>query len=355
MIQEPAILDVTLRDGSYLIDFQFTASDTALVCKALESAGLRMIEVGHGIGLGASRSERVRAAETDESYMKAAMETLKTARWGVFCIPGIANLDDVERAGDFGVDFIRIGTEVNEVEKSERFVALAKKKGMFVCANFMKSYAVSAEDFAKKALIAEAQGADLLYIVDSAGGMMPDEMERYFLAVKSVTKMALGFHGHNNLGLAVANSLRAVELGAVVVDTSMRGMGRSSGNTPTETFAMVLKRRGISLGIDELALMDASEQYIKPLMNHDPCNSIDVISGYAQFHSSYMGIIREYAAKHRVDPRHLIIALCAVDKMNAPRDLVDRIAKQISSESREVFMARFRFDQYYGNEQSNEP
>lgn len=267
--RRPLLMDVTLRDGSYLIDFRFRSDQTARIASALETAGIRLIEVGHGIGLGASRSATVRAAETDEAYMRAASDTLKRAYWGVFCIPGIATLDDLQRAIDCGLSFVRIGTEVNEVGRSAPFIDLARRNNVFVCANFMKSYATSPTEFADRAMQSEDLGTQLIYIVDSAGGMMPAEMGRYFEAVKSKSKVRLGFHGHNNLGLAVANSLRAVELGADLIDASLRGMGRSSGNTPTETIALVLKRCGYDLGIDEMGLLDASEDLVKPLMNHD--------------------------------------------------------------------------------------
>lgn len=349
------ILEVTLRDGSYVIDFQFTASDTALICRELERAGFKMIEIGHGIGIGASRAGKGQAAETDEAYLRAAAESLKTARWGMFCIPGIAKLEDIDMAAEYGMSFIRIGTNATEMEESEPFIARAKRYNMFVSANFMKSYAMEPKLFAEKARLTQKFGSDILCIVDSAGGMLPHEMERYFYAVQDVCDISLGFHGHNNLELAVANSLRAVELGACMIDTSLQGMGRSAGNTPTEVFLAVLERTGIRLGINPLQVMDIGEKYIKPLIQRQGYDSVDIVTGYAQFHSSYMGIIREFSSQYCIDPRRLIIAVCEEDKINAPRNLVEQVAQKISRESDEVFTARFRLDRYYGAEQNNEP
>lgn len=351
-MEAPTILDTTLRDGSYVINFQFTASDTAIVCHELEDAGFEMIEIGHGIGLHASEAGYGTAAETDEGYLRAAADTLRHAKWGMFCIPGIARLEDVDMAAQYGMSFIRIGTNVTEVEDSEPFIARAKRHGMFVSANFMKSYAMPPRQFAEKAQLTQDYGSDVLSIVDSAGGMMPEEMEQYFRAVQDVCDIPLGFHGHNNLGLAVAHSLRAVELGAKIVDTTLQGMGRSAGNTPTEIFVSILARRGIRLGINPLRAMDIGEKYIKPLIHQSGYDSLDVVSGFAQFHSSYMGVIREYSSKYRIDPRRLIMALCEEDKVDAPRDLVERIAVRISGESEEVFTARFRLEKYYGAEQN---
>jgi 4-hydroxy-2-oxovalerate aldolase len=345
------ILETTLRDGSYLINFQFTANDTALICEELEAAGFEMIEIGHGIGLGASEAGKAVAAETDRAYMEAAAGTLKRAKWGMFCIPGIAKLKHIEMAAEYGMKFIRIGTNVADVADSEPFIECAKRHGMYVSANFMKSYVAPPRDFAEKVQLSQKFGADIVYIVDSAGGMLPSQMEEYFHAVRDICDIPLGFHGHNNLGLAVANSLKAVELGASIIDTSLQGMGRSAGNTPTEIFLMVLKRQGISIGINPLDVMNIGEKYIRPLLERCGYDSVDIVSGYAQFHSSYMSIIREYSAKYRLDPRRLIIAVCEEDKANAPRELVERVATRLSQESDEVFTARFRMDRYHGMEQ----
>ena len=347
------ILETTLRDGSYAINFQFTASDTALIASALEKAGFDLIEIGHGVGLHASESGKGVAVETDEAYLRAAAEVLTKARFGMFCIPGIARLEDIDMAAEYGMGFIRIGTNVTQVEESEEFIARAKKRGMFISANFMKSYAMEPKKFAEKAELTQKFGSDVLCIVDSAGGMLPSDLEVYFYAVQDVCDIPLAFHGHNNFGLAVAHTLRAVELGAVIVDSSLQGMGRSAGNTPTEILVATLKRMGIDLGIDPLEVMDIGEKYIRPLIRRRGLGSLDVVGGYAQFHSSYMGIIRQYSSKYRIDPRALIIGVCELDKVNAPPELVERVAQRINAESDEVFTARFDFDEYFGDEQSD--
>lgn len=350
-MKPPTILEVTLRDGRYAINFQFTARDTALICGELERAGFQMIEIGHGIGLGASRAGMGQAAETDEAYLRAAAETLTTSEWGMFCLPGIARLEDVDMAAEYGMNFLRVGVNVTEVEESEPFIARAKKHGMTVSINFMKSYVLEPSEFAKKTLLSERFGPDVLCIVDSAGGMLTSEMEQYFVAVQQVSDIPLGYHGHNNLELAVANSLRAVELGASVVDTSLQGIGRGAGNTPTEIFLVAMERKGIHMGFDPLQVMDIGERYIKSLVPRHSYDSLDIVSGYAMFHSSYMSTIREYSDKYGVDPRKLIIAVCEEDKVNAPSEMVERIARQISEESSDVFTARFRLDRYHGSEQ----
>ncbi len=350
--KSPQILETTLRDGSYAINFQFTAADTAIICAELERVGFDLIEIGHGVGLGASQKGKGQAAESDETYMRAAAEALSRARFGMFCIPGIAELGHVDMAADLGMGFIRVGTDVTAIETGRPFIARAKAKGMYVSSNLMKSYALAPEAMAEKALLLEDYGADLLCVVDSAGGMLPHELESYFHAIRARSNIPLGFHGHNNLGLAVAHSLKAVELGAVVVDSSLQGLGRSSGNAPTEQLLVALTRLGHDLGIDPIEVMDIGAKYIRPLIRRGGHASLDLVSGYAQFHSSYMGVIRQYASRYRVDPRRLILRLCQVNKIEAPPALVESLAQELSATCDEVFSARYDFDEYFGDEQS---
>jgi 4-hydroxy-2-oxovalerate aldolase len=348
------ILECTLRDGSYAVNFQFSAVETQAIASALDKAGFKYIEVGHGIGLGASAAGMGVAAETDEGYMIATASAVKSGKWGMFCIPGIATLDDVDLAAKHGMDFIRIGTDVSNTASALPFVERAKQHGMFVAVNFMKSYAVDPAYFASKALEARSSGADMVYVVDSAGGMLPSDLDAYFGAIREVSDVPMGFHGHANLGLSVSNAIRAIELGATVVDTSLQGFGRSSGNTPTELLLLVLLRQNIDLGIDPFDVLDIGETHIKPLMRSAGNNSIDSISGYAQFHSSYMGIIWEMSTKYRVDPRRLIVDICEIDKINADPSMVEDAALKLSEKDatqRDAGSLRFRLDQYFGDEQ----
>jgi len=346
------ILETTLRDGSYAIDFGFTTQDVKAICGALENAGFDLIEIGHGVGLGASDRQLGKAAETDEDYLAAAAGTLKRAKFGMFCIPGIARLEDIDLAAKYGMGFIRIGTNVTEVEASQKFIERARKHGMFVCANFMKSYALEPAEFAKKVVLSQKYGAEVVYVVDSSGGMMPNDVAAYFSAIQEICDVPLGFHAHENLGLGMANTLRAIEMGASIVDSSLQGMGRSSGNPPTEMLVSILKRLGKLPTIDPIEVMDIGELYIRPLMRKRGHSSLDIVSGMAQFHSSYMNVIRKYSAKYRVDPRRLILAVCEINRLDAPPDLVDQIAQQLDAADSLIASSRFEFDTYFGNEQN---
>ena len=345
--QPLTILETTLRDGSYAINFQFTANDTEVIAGALEKAGFEFIEIGHGVGLNATNCGAGIAAQTDQEYLEAAARTLKNAKFGMFCIPGIARLEDVDMAAEYGMGFIRIGTDVTRMEESETFIIRAKKHGMFVSSNFMKSYVMEPKKFAEKARLSRQFGSDLLCVVDSAGGMFPSELESYFTAVRDACDIPLGFHGHANMGLAIANTLRAIELGASFVDTSLQGLGRSSGNAATELVIAALARKKIDLGIDLLRVLDISEKYIKPLITKSGIDSIDVIAGYCLFHSSFMGMIEKYSNKYKIDPRKLIMGVTRESKVNASKETVERIAREISKITEKVFTAKFKLDKCY--------
>lgn len=329
-MKSPLLLDTTLRDGSYVIDFQFSAEDTSVLVAELSQAGVDYIEVGHGLGLGANRNSNMRAAETDLAYLRAAAAAAGSCRWGCFLIPGIAEMADLEEAAATGMSFVRIGTDVTEVDRAKPFISRARGLGLEVFANFMKTYAVDIESVKKSASAAVEEGAHHVCVVDSAGGMLPNDVSKYVRALALDLGISTGFHGHNNLGLGIANGLSAVEAGATIVDCSLRGMGRSAGNTVIEIFALALKRLGLTVDVDVNRLLSIAERVVDPLVvSYNQTDSLGVISGYAQFHSSFLGKVLEYAEKHRADPRELIIALTARNLVAAPEDLLEELATEL--------------------------
>jgi 4-hydroxy-2-oxovalerate aldolase len=328
----PDVLEVTLRDGSYLIDFQFTAEDTVTIASALEAMGFRWIEVGHGLGLNASQSEKVRAAATDEEYLEAAARALEHARWGMFFIPGIGRDDDLRLAARYHMSFVRIGTNITEMDQAQPFFALAKELGFIVSYNAMKSYAISPGEFGRKAALARSWGADIFYLVDSAGGMYPDDVSEYLKAAQNESDIALGFHGHDNLSLVMANTLRAIECGAVLVDSSLQGMGRSAGNAITEVLVAILKQRGHLPGIDLKGTMDIGQGLILPLLRQRGMDPMAITAGYARFHSSFTVKVQRYAQEYKLDVRDLIVRLCQEDQVSAPDALLERLSKEIAAE-----------------------
>lgn len=344
------ILDTTLRDGSYAINFSFTAKDTMLICKKLEEAGINLIEIGHGVGLNASNSGLGRSIQTDEEYMEAAQNALHSAKYGMFCIPKIAKLRDIDTCAEHNMGFIRIGTDVTKVEESREYVKLAKDHGMYVTANYMKSYAIDEEKFAQKVKVSEKYGVDMVYIVDSAGGMFPEDIRRYFNAIREVSDIPLGFHGHNNLGMAISNTLTAIELGIQLVDSSLQGLGRSSGNACTEMLVLALNKKGYKTGINYQKILDLGHDHIRKLIVHDGKTPLDIISGYADFHSSYMPKILEYSSKYEINPISLIVEISKKNKVNPDDALVERLAMKLKKDK--AATARYASYHYIGGEQN---
>jgi 4-hydroxy 2-oxovalerate aldolase len=345
----PAILDCTLRDGSYVVDFGFTADDTSKFVVRLKELGFPYIEVGHGIGLGASRRGMGAAAATDEEYMEAASYHVRAPlNWGMFAIPGVASLDDIDLAAKYEMGFIRIGCEVAAVETAKPFIERARHHGIYVFSNLMKSYAAPVEEFVAAALKCVEYGAQCVYIVDSAGGMLPSEVHAYSHELRMAWPgVGLGFHGHNNLGMGVANALACADAGFDVIDTSLHGLGRSGGNVPTEQLLAALVRAGYDVPYDPVAVMQAGDDLVRQYVQ--PISSLDVAAGLGQFHSSYMPRILSVAKAKRVDPRRLILAVSARDKLNAPIALIEECAAALEGEQPPSALVT---KPYYGEEQA---
>jgi 4-hydroxy-2-oxovalerate aldolase len=324
------ILDTTLRDGSYVIDFQFSQQQTYDIAKAIDEIGFDYIETGHGLGLHAYSVAGMKSATNDEGYLEASSSAIKNSTWGTFFIPGIGRIEDIDLAAKYNMSMLRVGANINEFERTEPFIKHAKDKGMTVFANFMKTYALSFNEVGKIAAEADKYGADVLCIVDSAGAMLPQDVEGYVKAIRANSDKQIGFHGHNNLGLAISNSIRAHELGVDIIDTSIRGMGRSAGNTVTEIFLLALERMGVENKYDIYKIFDIAEQYIDPLLKgYTQVDSNSILSGYSKFHSSFQPKLDQYSAEYNVDVRKLIVELCKVNCISAPDDLIIELAKSM--------------------------
>lgn len=352
------ILDCTLRDGSYVIDFQFTARDTALIGAALQGAGVKLIEIGHGIGMGASARGKGKAAASDEEYCQAAASTIKDAQWGMFFIAGLGSHEDLEMAASYGMNFVRIGTNANEVEQGREYIEHAKRLGMLTAANLMKSYVLPPAELAENARLCQEYGADIVALVDSAGCMFPDDIKNYVDAMREVVSVPLGFHSHNNLNLGIANALMAVECGVQYIDSTLQGMGRGGGNSATEVLATVLKRKGIDTGVDVNRLIDIGTRIIQPMLREKGIDPINLVLGYSGFHSSHLKTIYKYAQRYGVDSRDLIVGVAELDKVNAPEELVDSVARRLQEQRRAqgelkpVHLPEFTFGRAGGAQQT---
>ncbi len=343
------IMDVTLRDGSYAVNFQFSEHDTKKIGSVLEQSGVSFVEIGHGQGLNASNYKNGIALCTDEEYLASAQEAYQTCKYGMFCIPGIARLEDLNLLKKYGASFVRIGCNIDQVDDTEPFVKRAKELGLIVAANYMKSYTATEQEFELCVKKSMSYGVDYVYIVDSAGYMLPEDIKKYYDVVKRVDGPKVGFHGHNNLGLAVSNSLYAAELGFDLIDTSLQGLGRSAGNTSTELFVSLLYVKYGIKDYDIKSIVKFSENYVKPLVRNTGVYGLDIFCGIAGFHSSYMKYIHRVAAKYEVNPYDLIVEYCKIDKINMDENLLVEVAKKLPKE--DINLSQYGFDRFIGDEQ----
>ena len=345
---DPVLFECTLRDAAYCVNFQFSAEDTRTVARALESAGFDHIEVGHGLGLGASSPRFGVAAEPDEAYLEAAASSLTTAQWGTFFIPGIGEAHHLETAARYGMDFVRIGTNITEFRDARPSVDQARALGMTVSVNLMKTYAVGPGAFAETVREIGTWAPDNIYIVDSAGGMLPDDVRACVRAILGETPCDAGMHAHHNLQLAVSNSMVALEEGARFIDSTLRGIGRSAGNAQTEVVVALCQRRGLLQSIDLMKTLAVSEQVFVPLVRdligrtpgtnpeeaHRGSSDLELVVGLAKCHSSFLPMISAVAAETGVNLLALVMAVSTRDCIRPTDALCREEAARLANAAR---------------------
>ena len=327
-----SIVENTLRDGSYTLDFQMSKEQTRDVTGGLSRLGFKIIEVGHGLGLGAYNNPKTGfAKENDSDYILAAKEAAGDAKISAFFIPGIGKMEDIKNAADLGLDFIRIGINVNEYDKCQEYVQYAKELGLTTGVNLMKSYAVKSYEFSKIVESIDSWNlADVIYLVDSAGCMTPDEVDQYLSKTSENCQTQLGFHGHNNLSLAAINTIQAVKSGATYIDTCVRGMGRSAGNAQTEIVIILLQKLGFFNEINIYDLYDFANTVVVPMMARPQGMTDDEIHiGYSKFHSSYSPLINSVVDKYSIDSKKLIKIASDINCLNPTIELFDKIGKEL--------------------------
>ena len=328
------ILECTIRDGSYAVNFHWKEEEISEIVYELSMAGLNYIEIGNGLGLGYYRKNE-KDYLSDQKYVEAAVKSKQDSLIGVFFIPGIGTKEDIKLFADSGGDFIRIGTNVSQSIEACEYIEYAKKLNLKVGFNFMKSYAVTPFELCKRAIDIEKAGADFIYLVDSAGGMLPKQVKHYVSCLRDLLEVKIGFHGHNNLLVANANNLAAIEGGAEFIDTTLLGIGRGAGNSQTETMIVLLKESGYKIDIDPLEVSKISEKYIANKVGQlKGSNGKDLIMGYAHFHDSYLETVEKYAKEFDVDYQKLILEIGKFNKENPSERLICNIAKAMQGKKR---------------------
>lgn len=331
MAKKIRIIDSTLRDGMHAVSHQFTPEDMAEIAQSLDEAGVDTIEIGHGDGLGGSSFQYGFSNYSDEDYLKAVSGVLKKAKLDVLLIPGIGTKRELEAAAKYGVKVARIATHVTEADVGEQHIKLAKTLGMEAVGFLMMSHMATVDKIVEQAKLFESYGADLIYVTDSAGAMTPQDVFDRVKAVKEAVSLPVGHHAHNNLALAVANTLAAIEAGATVVDGTCKGLGAGAGNTQLEALVAVLHKMGYETGIDLYKIMDVADDIVVPKMQRPQVidkNSLTI--GYAGAYGSFLLHALRAGEKFGVDARDILFEMGRRRTVGGQEDMIVDVAYELS-------------------------
>ena len=326
------VVDSTLRDGSHAKRHQFTVDEVRAVARGLESAGVPAIEVSHGDGLAGS-SFNYGFSGTDELDLIAAAAELERTRLAVLLLPGIGTKDELRRARSLGASLVRIATHCTEADIAEQHLALARELGFTTIGFLMMAHMSSPEGLLAQARIMESAGAEAVYVTDSAGALLPDGVRERVRALRDGLEDGtdVGFHGHQNLSLAVANSLAAVDAGATWIDTCTCGLGAGAGNTPTEVFAAVCDKAGIETGIDPFVMMDVAQEIVAPIMPRPQVvDRSSLLLGYSGVYSSFLLHAERAAERFGVSTQEILVEVGKRKAVGGQEDLIIDIAAELA-------------------------
>lgn len=329
------ITEVCLRDGSHVVAHQYTEEQVRNVTRALDDAGMHYIEVSHGDGLGGSTLQYGRSLVDEMKLIEAAAQECKRSKLAVLVLPGIGTAAELKQARGLGASLVRVATHVTEADVSAQHISIARELGMETVGFLMMAHMAPVEKLVEQAKLMESYGAEAVYVTDSAGALLPHEVRERISALRESLDIEIGFHAHNNLSVAVANTLVAIEEGATRIDGSVRCLGAGAGNTQTEVLLAVLDRMGVNLGIDIYKMMDAAENVVGPLLPRpQDINRGSLVLGYAGVYSSFLLHAERAGKRYNVDPRDILIELGKRKVVGGQEDMILDVAAEMSKAQR---------------------
>ncbi|MEW2378691.1 4-hydroxy-2-oxovalerate aldolase [Micromonospora sp. NPDC047812] len=329
-----SICDTTLRDGNHAVGHQLGRADISAYARAAEAAGVDVVEVGHGNGLGASSIQVGMAALSDAEMLRAAKAELRTARLGVLSIPGFASVErDLKPALDCGVDEVRVGAHCTEADVTRQQVTMLRAMGVAVKGMLLMSHMASAAKLVEQARLMQGYGAEAVILMDSAGAYTPENVREKVGELVENLDIAVGFHAHNNLGMSVVNSMAAIEAGATIVDVTARGFGAGAGNAPIELVAANLHVGQVETDIQLFGALDAADVAQERFVKHVPTNdSVTIASGIAGVFSGFAAPVRRASARFGVDPRRILLELGNRRVVAGQEDTIIEVAMSLAAE-----------------------
>ena len=325
------ITDVCLRDGSHVVAHQYTVEQVQAVACALDAAGVHYIEVSHGDGLGGSTIQYGRSLVNEMELIEAAVASCQQAKVAVLLIPGIGTVRELKQAHDLGAGLVRVATHVTEADVSAQHIQIARELGMEVCGFLMMGHTAPVEKLVEQARLMQSFGAEAVYLTDSAGALLPHEVRERIHAMRQALDIEVGFHAHNNLSLAVANTIVAIEEGATRIDGSIRCLGAGAGNTQTEVLLAVLERLGLHVGIDLYKMMDAAEEIVGPILPvPQEIRKGSLVLGYAGVYSSFLLHAERAGKRFGIDPRDILMEVGRRKAVGGQEDIIIDVAAELA-------------------------
>lgn len=328
------LTDSTLRDGSHALAHKFTPDQVAGIAAGLDQAGVPVIEVSHGDGLGGSSFNYGFSAVDERALIRAAAAVVTRARIAVLLLPGIGVADDLKEALELGVSVARIATHCTEADIGTQHIGMAKALGMEAVGFLMMAHMSEPGALLGQARIMEDAGADCVYVVDSAGAMTTDDARARVAELKAGLRpqTQVGVHAHNNFSLAVANSIGALEEGVDQVDGCARGLGAGAGNCPTEVLVVVSEKLGYRTGVDPMRIMDVAEDAVAPAMTREQViNRAALTLGYAGVYGSFLLHAERAAERFGVDVRDILLELGRRKMVGGQEDMIVDVAIELAA------------------------
>lgn len=327
--------DMCLRDGMHAKREQISVEQMVRVATALDAAGVPLIQVSHGAGMGGNSLQHGFALASNEAYLQAVCPLMTQAKVSVLLIPGLGTMRELHSAYDCGARSVHVATHCTEADTSPQHIAFARKLGMDTTGFLMMAHLNSPEGLAQQGKLMESYGAQTVYITDSAGHMLPDDVKARVQALKAVLRpdTEIGFHGHHNLGLGIWNSIAAIEAGASRIDGSVAGLGAGAGNTPLEALLAVCERLGIHTGVDLFKLMDVAEEVIVPMMDHIVRVDRDALTlGFAGVYSTFLLHAKRAVARFGVPARDILVELGRKKMIGGQEDMIEDTAMTLAKQ-----------------------
>lgn len=325
------IVDTTLRDGSHAVSHSFDEEQVRSIASGLDEVGVDFIELSHGDGIAGS-SINYGFSKVDElMLLKGASKVVKRAKLTVLLLPGVGTVDDLKRAKDSGAQAVRVATHVTEADIAIQHIKAASDMGLIPIGFLMMCHMAQPDKILEQAKIFADAGAVYVNIADSAGYMTPDDVRVRISLLVEKLPISVGYHAHNNLGLAIANTLTAIECGADYIDVTCRGLGAGAGNAQAEVVAGVLQRLGYNTGLDFYKYMDLAEDIVEPIMQRPQViRSAPLMLGYAGVYSSFLLHTYRAAEKFNLNPRDILVELGRRKMVGGQEDMIIDVAHALA-------------------------